>query len=802
MREKAAMRQLVADFKSEGLTEAEVVRAAALFKRHDATHRGALSPRSFSSLMVKAGAADGIEYTEAELQGLLRRADLDADGDIDFYELTELLSRQKRLRKHVEEKELIQKRKAEVDARNAAKYAAEATEKAKIEAAEKRNKERRRRWIGRSRRRRRTRRCRLLLQSWRHRRASEHQEQRQAWEAGGTMDDKEGYRQMIREEVDASGVLGEMPHMTPEMEEMIIAFYVKFDTRAQVTDLHCRCHLLHLRHLTHHIHLPQGKLSKADFVEGMRAYGKAAGNEKAYKTQLLELAFEAADTDAQNELSLAHFLRYVGRGGRLNVLPRAFAEAADYDLRGKLHHKKASQEEIDEAARARDDDGRRTAARVSGDAVVGGRRRRQPIRRDPAAVRRTRRRLLRAAAYGRGRAGPHGFRRTREQPHRHDCSHIQQVNLMIAFFKKFDNDCDTELTPPDFVKGFQSYAAQIGQEKAYTAKMLKAAYKAAHTSGDGGLSFPEFLRFVGRNGRINIDPFALAKVADFTLPPGETYGVKPPEALAAEMAQQAHQDARAQRIAAMKAQREAMQKAGALPADVAADDDHGARGASHGGRRQSISSTDWIRKNMGDTIEHEYQDDMKALRRSSCDHARESVAMPDELPNAGKGGGGGGGAMGGMGGLFSKVAATKHTKAKGVAAFKGGGGGGGGFMGKMMGGMLEMAAKADDIVEGHGHDHTGLHDYGVDNVNKPAAPHKPPPGKRVLHAEDLAPPPQPKPAGRRRSTARRRSSTLRRRRASSRRRPRRTPTTGHGRARRRGRWARRREERRRRAAAR
>ena len=80
---------------------------------------------------------------------------------------------------------------------------------------------------------------------------------------------------------------------------------------------------------------------------------------------------------------------------------------------------------------------------------------------------------------------------------------------------------------------------------------------------------------------------------------------------------------------------------------------------------------------MGDTIEHEYQDDMKALRRSSCDHARESVAMPDELPNAGKGGGGGG-AMGGMGGLFSKVAATKHTKAKGVAAFKGGGGGGGG----------------------------------------------------------------------------------------------------------------------------
>ena len=47
----------------------------------------------------------------------------------------------------------------------------------------------------------------------------------------------------------------------------------------------------------------------------------------------------------------------------------------------------------------------------------------------------------------------------------------------------------------------------------YTAKMLKAAFKAAHSSGEGGLTFPEFVRFVGRNGRINIDPFALAKVA-------------------------------------------------------------------------------------------------------------------------------------------------------------------------------------------------------------------------------------------------------------------------------------------------
>ena len=39
------------------------------------------------------------------------------------------------------------------------------------------------------------------------------------------------------------------------------------------------------------------------------------------------------------------------------------------------------------------------------------------------------------------------------------------IHLLIAFYKKFDTDCDTELTQADFVKGFQAYAERIGQKE-------------------------------------------------------------------------------------------------------------------------------------------------------------------------------------------------------------------------------------------------------------------------------------------------------------------------------------------------
>ena len=45
--------------------------------------------------MTRLGAAQGAEFSLGELQAMLRRADSDADGDVDFYELLQLLARQR-----------------------------------------------------------------------------------------------------------------------------------------------------------------------------------------------------------------------------------------------------------------------------------------------------------------------------------------------------------------------------------------------------------------------------------------------------------------------------------------------------------------------------------------------------------------------------------------------------------------------------------------------------------------------------------------------------------------------------------
>ena len=67
--------------------------------RHDHDRRGALSPRSFGAVVGKLALADGHKYSPEELEGLMRRADLDADGEVDFHELLKLLARQKRVLK-------------------------------------------------------------------------------------------------------------------------------------------------------------------------------------------------------------------------------------------------------------------------------------------------------------------------------------------------------------------------------------------------------------------------------------------------------------------------------------------------------------------------------------------------------------------------------------------------------------------------------------------------------------------------------------------------------------------------------
>ena len=87
----------LSSWEADGLTQQEVSRAAAAFRRYDRERRGALSPRAFRKVVVKLGQAEGQQYTAEALDSLLRRADLDETGDIDFFELLQLLSRQKRI---------------------------------------------------------------------------------------------------------------------------------------------------------------------------------------------------------------------------------------------------------------------------------------------------------------------------------------------------------------------------------------------------------------------------------------------------------------------------------------------------------------------------------------------------------------------------------------------------------------------------------------------------------------------------------------------------------------------------------
>ena len=95
--EERMLHEWADEFAQDGLGLEEVRRAAALFKKFDHERRGAVSPRSFYNVMQGVGKEGGEAFSQAELQGMLRRADSDADGDVDFYELLQLLARQRRI---------------------------------------------------------------------------------------------------------------------------------------------------------------------------------------------------------------------------------------------------------------------------------------------------------------------------------------------------------------------------------------------------------------------------------------------------------------------------------------------------------------------------------------------------------------------------------------------------------------------------------------------------------------------------------------------------------------------------------
>ena len=63
---------MLTSWEADGLSKDEVSRAAAAFRRHDHQKRGVLSPRAFSKVVKKLGHAEGHEYSESELEGLLK----------------------------------------------------------------------------------------------------------------------------------------------------------------------------------------------------------------------------------------------------------------------------------------------------------------------------------------------------------------------------------------------------------------------------------------------------------------------------------------------------------------------------------------------------------------------------------------------------------------------------------------------------------------------------------------------------------------------------------------------------------
>ena len=432
-----ALKSLLSDLDTEGLSAADIERATAAFRRHDHDRRGALSPRSFSLVVQKLAAADGHTYTEEELSGLLRRADLDADGDVDFHELLQLLARQKRVlkAKQLVEQRTQQKRSAleeaearREQAREEQRRAEQAAEEARRQADEAEHR-----------------------QAEAKARAAEFEAQiaagRRVQESAALRVQGRGlaYEAMLREHLEADGALRQLPHVPTAAVDASVALFDKFDTRragwlgfeefntamqayAKVTkqtmsaaklrrhfnaadstqsgalslgdflryagldgkmqlhsgalaqaagvgpggrsgvahaapffnaqadaqlalamdeystnlreELEASGVLIELPHVTHadaeaciafykaFDEDEDGQLTPSEFVAALKAYGRATGNPDAYKRRLLLEAFDSADVSADAQLEIAEFLRFVGKGGRLNMDMKAVRRAA------------------------------------------------------------------------------------------------------------------------------------------------------------------------------------------------------------------------------------------------------------------------------------------------------------------------------------------------------------------------------------------------------------------------------------------------------------------------------------------
>ena len=352
--EERMIQQWAAEFAQDGLSVAEVRRGCSLFRERDHDRRGALSPRSFFEVMKSIGAAQGQEFTLSELQGMLRRADSDADGDVDFYELLQLLARQKRLQaaKVEDGDERRERMAAQAQARESSAVRLQ-TEKEERAAEEERRQEELAKLNDE-----------MLAAAARAALLSEEEAEEAAAEAAvlaakgmaaeeaaasaaahvaeshghpigshaameaearasamDTMYDQ--YHSMLLEQLYIEEVLEHHPHLAEGLIECAVKFYEAFDVNRN------------------------GMLSMDDFVRGMKAYARTpeakqhAGEEKAaalIKRAHLEVEFSKADANRDQQLTICEFVRYLGRDKTLNVHPEALASACGYELPPGMHY--------------------------------------------------------------------------------------------------------------------------------------------------------------------------------------------------------------------------------------------------------------------------------------------------------------------------------------------------------------------------------------------------------------------------------------------------------------------------------
>ena len=445
-----ALHSLLYDLEEDGLSKDDVERAANAFRRHDADRRGALSPRSFGLVVGKLALADGHKYTDDELAGLMRRADLDADGEVDFYELLKLLSRQKRVLKA---KSLVDERRKERQV--AADREVEAKQRADLEAAEAKvaaTRDEASRAADAQQKASRLAHLEEEIAAQRNRGANE---KRAALQASGA---DVAFITLLNEELERDGAMRAHAHVPAEVGRCAVRLYNKFETRRD------------------------GRLRCEDFVQAMKAYGVALGNQSAYKKSILERAFTMADSTNAGSLSIGDFIRYVGQGGVLHVNPVALATVAGGG-------------EEDEG----DGDGLLGDGDMPWAAVMGGGGGSASEEALPASD--VYALNLRSDLEASGILD--------------DLPHVNEMHVesCIEFYRAFDVDGDGNLTPREFVTGLKAYGRATGNPEAYQRRNLLDAFDAADVSEDARLELSEFVRYIAKNGKVNMEMKAMRRAA-------------------------------------------------------------------------------------------------------------------------------------------------------------------------------------------------------------------------------------------------------------------------------------------------